>query len=99
MTTHGGTPTTMTARPHPSAAAAAVAADPLLIDLPRAAELLGISVKSVRRLVEAGDLPGVRRIGRRVLLSVAELRGWVAAGCQPGRARRGQAAQRDGRPG
>lgn len=54
---------------------------PLLIDLDAAAALCSVSTKTIRRLIAAGELPGVRRLGRRVLVSRAELQAWVDRGC------------------
>jgi excisionase family DNA binding protein len=51
---------------------------PLLLPVPRAANLLGISRASAYRLVAAGELPS-RRLGGRVYLVTAELRQFVAA--------------------
>jgi excisionase family DNA binding protein len=55
--------------------------EPLTIDLGQVAKILSLSLKTVKRHVAAGAIPGVRRIGRRVLVSLAELRRWVQAGC------------------
>jgi excisionase family DNA binding protein len=51
---------------------------PLLLPVPRAAKLLGISRASAYRLVAAGELPS-RRLGGRVYVVTAELRQFVAA--------------------
>jgi excisionase family DNA binding protein len=56
-------------------------AEPLLVDLRRVATLLSISAKTAKRMAAAGELPGLRRVRRRVLVSVAELRNWIARGC------------------
>lgn len=45
-----------------------------LLTVTEAAELLRTSPKGVYALVERGTLPGVVRIGRRVLLRAADLR-------------------------
>ncbi|WP_162559968.1 helix-turn-helix domain-containing protein [Methylotetracoccus oryzae] len=56
--------------------------DSLLCSLDDAARLLGgISVRTVRRLIEAGELPVVR-IGRRLTVPVDGLRAWVASHTQ-----------------
>jgi excisionase family DNA binding protein len=55
--------------------------EPLLIDLAAVAALISVSTKTVRRMIALGELPGVRRIGRRVLVSRAELQAWVERGC------------------
>lgn len=46
---------------------------PLLLPVPRAAELLGISRQSAYRLAAAGELP-VRRLGGRLYVVTAGLR-------------------------
>ncbi|MCW2744045.1 MAG: hypothetical protein JWM48_595 [Mycobacterium sp.] len=45
---------------------------PLLISVPRAAALLGISRSAAYRFAEVGDLP-VRRLGRRVYVVTRRL--------------------------
>lgn len=50
---------------------------PLLLAVPRAAQLLGISRAAAYRLVAAGELP-VRRLGGRVYVVTAGLRDLVA---------------------
>jgi excisionase family DNA binding protein len=49
---------------------------PLLIPVPRAAELLGISRAAAYRFASAGDLP-VKRLGRRVYVVAARLREFI----------------------
>jgi excisionase family DNA binding protein len=51
---------------------------PLLLAVPRAAALLGISRAAAYRLVASGELP-VRRLGGRVYIVTAQLRELVAA--------------------
>lgn len=46
---------------------------PALISVPAAAELLGISRASAYRYADAGQLPGVKRFGRRVYVVRAQL--------------------------
>ena len=46
---------------------------PLLIAVPQAAKLLGISRAAAYRFAAAGDLP-VKRLGRRVYILTARLR-------------------------
>ncbi|MFD4673708.1 helix-turn-helix domain-containing protein [Lentzea sp. NPDC058450] len=46
---------------------------PALISVPAAAELLGISRASAYRYADAGQLPGVKRFGRRVYVVRARL--------------------------
>jgi excisionase family DNA binding protein len=49
---------------------------PLLIPVPRAAELLGISRAAAYRFASAGDLP-TKRLGRRVYVVSAKLREFI----------------------
>lgn len=51
---------------------------PLLLTVPRAAALLGISRAAAYRLVAAGELP-VRRLGGRVYVVTAGLQELVAS--------------------
>jgi excisionase family DNA binding protein len=81
-----------TTLPHGHTPAAAVPLLPLLLSLTQAAVLLGVSARTLKRLVAGDDLPegAVTRIGRRRLLNRLVLERWVAAGCPPppGRRRR-----------
>ena len=49
---------------------------PLLIPVPRAAELLGISRAAAYRFATSGDLP-TRKLGRRVYVVSAKLRDFI----------------------
>jgi excisionase family DNA binding protein len=49
---------------------------PLLITVPKAAELLGISRAAAYRFATAGDLP-TRRLGRRIYVVAARLREFI----------------------
>ena len=49
---------------------------PLLIPIPRAAKLLGISRAAAYRFASAGDLP-TKRLGRRVYVVSAKLRKFI----------------------
>jgi predicted DNA-binding transcriptional regulator AlpA len=49
---------------------------PLLIPVPKAAELLGISRAAAYRFANAGDLP-VKRLGRRLYVVTARLREFI----------------------
>jgi len=49
---------------------------PLLISVPEAARLLGISRAAAYRFASAGDLP-TERLGRRVYVVVARLREFI----------------------
>ena len=51
---------------------------PLLLAVPRAAQLLGISRPAAYRLVASGELP-VRRLGGRVYVVTAGLRELLAS--------------------
>ena len=49
---------------------------PLLISVPQAAKLIGISRAAAYRFASAGDLP-VKRLGRRVYVVSAKLREFI----------------------
>lgn len=49
---------------------------PLLISVPRAAKLLGISRAAAYRFASAGDLP-TKRLGHRVYIVAAKLRDFI----------------------
>lgn len=49
---------------------------PLLIPVPRAAKLIGISRAAAYRFATAGDLP-TRKLGRRVYVVSAKLRDFI----------------------
>jgi len=51
---------------------------PLLIPVPRAAELLGISRAAAYRFASSGDLP-TKRLGRRIYVVAARLREFIEA--------------------
>ena len=51
---------------------------PLLVPVPRAAQLLGISRAAAYRFASAGHLP-VKRLGRRVYVISARLREFIEA--------------------
>ena len=75
--------TTTTTLPRGATPGAAVPLLPLLLSLAQAACLLGVSARTVKRLVAGDDLPegAVTRIGRRRLLNRLVLERWVAQGC------------------
>ena len=50
---------------------------PLLLTPGEAGELLRTSRKAVYSMVERGQLPGVTRVGRRVLIHSRELLDWL----------------------
>jgi excisionase family DNA binding protein len=47
------------------------------------AEILAVGEKTVRRMIDAGKLPGVCRLGRLVRLDLDILDQWIAQGCPP----------------
>ena len=51
---------------------------PLLIAVPEAAKLLGISRAAAYRFASAGDLP-IKRLGRRVYVVTARLREFIGS--------------------
>ena len=51
------------------------------IDAKQLAEVLGLSVRTVRRLDSSGKLPRPLRIGGAVRWSLEEIAAWMAAGC------------------
>ena len=50
---------------------------PTLLRVSEVAEILRTSIKAVYCMVERGQLPGVVRIGRRVLIDEQELVRWL----------------------
>ncbi len=72
----------MTIRPQPNAANIA-SPQSLLIDLEETATQLSLSLSTIKLMVRAGQLPGVRRIGRRVLIHRLTLEQWINNGCPP----------------
>lgn len=52
-----------------------------LVDARMAAEVCGVSARFWHQLNASGKVPAARKLGRRCLWSVAELDGWIAAGC------------------
>jgi predicted DNA-binding transcriptional regulator AlpA len=66
----------MTAEPYEVRRDDPFAGLPILIPVPRAAELLGISRAAAYRFASAGDLP-TKRLGRRVYVVSAKLRDFI----------------------
>jgi excisionase family DNA binding protein len=62
---------------------AAPALLPWLLSIQQTALVLGVSSKTVKRMAGGGELPGVVRIGRRVLIDRAKLQLWIGQGCPP----------------
>ncbi|MBA7632256.1 hypothetical protein ES703_39799 [subsurface metagenome] len=57
--------------------------DRILVSAKQAAEMLGVSPAFFYRLHNAGKVPLPRKLGRRSLWSVHELKAWDRAGCPP----------------
>lgn len=55
---------------------------PLLLSAEQVAQLLGCSVRHVRRLSEAGQMPRPCRVGKLLRWSAPEVIDWVSHGCQ-----------------
>jgi len=53
----------------------------LLVSAEEAAELCGVSERFWASLDAAGKVPMPRKLGRRILWSLAEIEKWVADGC------------------
>ncbi len=66
-----------------SASADKLASLPLLIPVPKAAQLLGISRAAAYRHANAGDLP-CKRLGRRLYIITARLREFIETGSEVG---------------
>ena len=58
-------------------------APPLLLTVDEAAALLRTTRKAVYAMVERRQVPGVTRIGRRVLLRAPDLLHWLDQKCAP----------------
>jgi excisionase family DNA binding protein len=56
---------------------------PSLLTVPEVADLLRTSEKAIYAMVERRRLPGVRRIGRRILFRRTELLEWLDHNCAP----------------
>jgi hypothetical protein len=57
---------------------------PLLLDMGELARQISLSVRTLRRMDSARDIPGRVAVGRRVLFQTDVIREWVRAGL-PGR--------------
>ena len=54
--------------------------DAFLVSTARAAELIGVTTKTLRLRAKAGEIPGMVRLGPRMLRwSIESLRAWIAA--------------------
>jgi excisionase family DNA binding protein len=71
----------------------AAAVEPLLWELPVAAEALAVSTRTLKRMAAAGELPegAVVRLARRRLFNRRVLERWVETGCP-------RPARKSGRP-
>lgn len=69
---------------------AALSTEPLLLTVNETAMLLRTTRKAVYALIERGQLPGVTRLGRRVLILRSKLLEWLCEKrtTSPGRNRR-----------
>lgn len=56
---------------------------PRLGSVKAAATILGVAEKTIRRLIDAGKLPGVCRIGRLIRIDLQILDLWVSQSCPP----------------
>lgn len=59
----------------------APAVEPLAIDADGAAAMVGLSRSGWFKLAAQGGVPRPRRLGRRVLYDLSELKQWWGAGC------------------
>lgn len=55
--------------------------EPLLIDTRHVAALLGLSLRQVKRLLSAGEMPAPIRLRSSVRFAADTIRQWIAAGC------------------
>jgi excisionase family DNA binding protein len=55
----------------------------MLFTVVEVAEILRTSPKAVYTMIERGQLPGVTRIGRRILVRRTELLDWLDHNCTP----------------
>jgi excisionase family DNA binding protein len=64
---------------------------PVMLDVEQVAELLGVSTRHVRRLVDAGKCPAPVRLGRVCRWPRPAVEAWIADGCPNCRKRPGVA--------
>ena len=84
---HGpGTRTTLDPQPAEPAGPTRNTLSPLTVDAEGLADLLGVSLRTVRKLNASARLPRPISLGRRRLWPVREIEGWLEAGA-PGRDR------------
>lgn len=60
---------------------------PMLLKVPEAAALLGLSERTAYRLASQGQLPGIKRFGRSVYVVRAVLEAWLQSGGHDGQQR------------
>ena len=70
--------TTVTVKRYQAGPAAQL--DPMLIDMAQLARLTSLSVRTLRRMDSAHEIPGRVVVGRRVLFQTEVIRDWVRAG-------------------
>jgi len=58
-----------------------VDAESMLMTVSEVADVLRTSQKAIYAMIERGQLPGVRRIGRRALIRRADLLHWLDHNC------------------
>lgn len=56
---------------------------PVFLTVAETADLLRTSRKAIYAMIERGQLPGVRRVGRRILIRRDELVAWLDHTCTP----------------
>jgi excisionase family DNA binding protein len=71
------------------AAGTRAAPPPAMLDVDGVADLLGVSTRHVRRLVDAGKCPQPVRLGRVVRWPRPAVEAWIADGCPNCRRRQG----------
>jgi excisionase family DNA binding protein len=67
--------------PGPRARKKPLPLEPALLTLEQAAQILNVSTKTVKRMLACGEMPGTRRVHRRVLILRSELERWLERGC------------------
>lgn len=64
---------------------------PAMLDVEQLADMLGVSTRHVRRLVDAGKAPQPVRLGRACRWPRHNVEAWIADGCPNCRRRKGVA--------
>ena len=65
----------------PNNAESRVTPSPALLGVEHVADMLGVSSRTVRRLVDAGKAPQPTRLGKCVRWPRAAVESWIANGC------------------